>query len=266
MNRPGRRVLALLPLLLAAGCSPGLLPELDRVLRDPVASPPSVSSLERELRIEVSWEEDPAAEQYLLERAEDSLLGVYLPVYRGTGTIYTDTDCRDQGRYLFRLSKTRGSRLFGPSSAVLGVASDTCRDGLEPNDTEEQATELGDFQLRANLYYYRATPRPDSGQVLQDSDWYSLEIPAQWVAYLLITQVGLPSGSEYTYLRFYQKAATPIHVVNNQLVPVANPSPETRRILFKLSLDPADFILEPTLGGGTQVDYTLSLHSLASGK
>ncbi len=264
MNRQGRSAFALLPLLLAAGCSPGLLPELDRVLRDPALTPPRVRSLDRELRIEVSWEEDPAAEEYVLERAEDSLLGAYVVVYRGTGTSYTDTDCRDQCRYLFRLSKARGSRLFGPSGAVLGVASETCKDELEPNDTEEQATALADFQRRANLYYFRATPGLYPGQVLEDSDWYSLEIPPQWMAYLLITQVGLPSGSEYTYLCFYQKAATPIQVVNNELVAVANPYPEARRVFFKLYLDPADFILEPTLGGGTLVDYTVGLHSLAA--
>jgi hypothetical protein len=264
MYRPGRSAFALLPLLLAAGCSPGLLPELDRVLQDPALTPPRVRSLDRELRIEVSWEADPAAEEYVLERSEDSLLSAYAVAYRGTGTSYTDTDCRDQGRYLFRLSKVRGSRLFGPSGAVLGVASETCKDALEPNDAQEQATELADFQRRANLYYFRATPGLYPGQVLEDSDWYSLVIPPQWIAYLLITQVGLPPGAEYTYLCFYQKAATPIQVVNNQLVAVTNPSPEAQRVCFKLYLDPEDFILEPTLGGGTLVDYTLSLHSLVA--
>ncbi len=267
MNRQGHSAFALLPLLpllLLAGCSPGLLPELDRVLRDPVASLPRVSSLDQELRIEVSWDQDPAAEEYILEKAEDSLLGAYVVVYRGTGTSYTDTDCRDQCRYLFRLSKARGSRLFGPSGAVLGVASVTCKDALEPNDAEGQAIALADFQRRANLFYFRATPGLYPGQVLEDSDWYSLDVPARWTAYLLITQAGLPSGSEYTYLCFYQKAAMPIHVVNNQLIAVANSSPEAQRICFRLFLDPADFILEPTLGGGTQVDYTVGLHSLVA--
>jgi hypothetical protein len=264
MNRPGRSAFALLPLLLAAGCSPGLLPELDRVARDPALAVPRVRSLQRELRIEVSWDADPAAEEYILEKAEDSLLGDYSVIYRGTETSYTDTDCRNQGRYLFRLSKARGSRLFGPSGAVLGVASDTCGDALEPNDAEAQATELADFQRRANLYYFRATPSRYPDQVLEDSDWYSLAIPPQWTAYLLITQAGLPSGSEYTYLWFYQKACLPIHVVNNQLLAVTNPSPEAQRVCFRLYLDPSDFILEPTLGGGTLVDYTVSLHSLAA--
>ncbi len=263
MNSRLQKTLALLPLLMASGCSPGLLPELDRVLRDPTVSPPQVSSLDRELRIEVCWDPDPAAEQYILEKAEDSLLADYSEVYRGTGSFYTDTDCQDQGRYLFRLSKTRGSRLFGPSRAVLGVASQTCRDGLEPNDSEDQAAVLGDFLRQANLFYFRATPSLHPGQVLQDADWYSVEVPPQWTAHILITQAGLPTGSEYTYLYFYQKAAAPIHVVNNQLIALSNPSPEPRSMLFKLYLDPADFILEATLGGGTLVEYAVSLHSLA---
>jgi hypothetical protein len=247
---------------LAAGCSQGLLPQLDRVLRDPEPSPPRVSSLERELRIEVSWEADPAAEAFVLERTADSLVDAYTVVYRGTGTSYTDTDCQDQGRYLYQLSKARGSRLFGPSAAVLGVASDTCSDALEPNDGEAEATELGDFPRQANLYYFRAIPRPDPIEALRDADWYWLEVPPQWTANILITQAGLPQGSEYTYLCFYRKAATPIRVVNNELVAITNSTPEAQRICFELYLDPADFILDPTLGGGTLVDYTVSLYSL----
>ena len=190
-------------------------------------SAPLVRSLDRELRIEVSWDVDPAAEEYVLERVEDALVGAFSVVYRGTGTSYADTDCRNQCRYLYRLSKSRGSRLFGPSAAVLGVACDTCKDELEPNDSGPQATALGDFQLRANLFYYRATPALYPGQQLQDDDWYWLQVPPQRVANLLITQVGLPPGSEHTYVYFYRKATTPVHVVNNQLVARGQPLPRT---------------------------------------
>jgi len=263
MNDPRRLSVLLLPLLLAPGCSQGLLPELNRVLRDPAVSSPQVSSLDREYRIEISWEADPAAEQYALERAEDAMAGGYAEIYRGSDTSYSDTDCQDQGRYLFRLTKTRGNRVFGPSGAVLGVGSATCKDELEPNDSEQQATELA-YDRRANLSYYRATPSLYPGRELQDTDWYWLDIPPHRIASLLITQVGLPPGSEYTFLYFYQKGTTPLHVINNQLIAVPNPSPETRRIFFKLYLNPADFIVEPTLGGGTLVDYTLSLYSILS--
>jgi len=252
----------LLPLLLPAGCSQGLLPELDRVLRDPEVCCPRVRSLDRELHIEVSWDEDPAAEEYLLERAEDGLAAQYEPVYRGTALGYDDTGCRDQCRYLYRLSKARGSRLFGPSAAVLGVASETCKDALEPNDEETRATALGDFPLAANLYYYRATCAQCSGREVRDEDWYLLEVPPQRVANLRITQEGLSAGSEYTFLLFYRKETRPAPVVNNGLIAVANPSPEQQEVLLKLYLDPLTFIIEPTLGGGTLVDYEVALHSV----
>jgi hypothetical protein len=263
MNSLRRLPLVVLPFLMSAGCSPGLLEQLDRVQRDPNVIAPRVSSLDQEFRIEVSWDTDAGAEEYVLERAQDALLGTFTEVYRGQGISYADTDCQDQGRYLFRLSKTRGDRLFGPSGAVLGVASATCKDALEPNDSEQQATAL-EYDRRANLFYFRAMPSLYPGEELQDADWYAVEVPPLRVANLLITQVGLASGSLYTFLYFYEKGTTPIHVVNNQLIAITNPSPETHRVLFKLYLNPTDFMVEPTLGGGILVDYTLSLYSIVN--
>jgi hypothetical protein len=263
MNSLRRLPLVFLPLLLAAGCSPGLLAELDRVQRDPTLSAPRVSSLDRECRIEVSWDTDAGAEEYVLERAQDAVLGDFRVVYRGQGTSYSDTDCQDQGRYLYRLSKVRGNRLFGPSGAVLGVASATCRDELEPNDSEQQATELN-YTRRANLFYYRATPSLPPVEVLQDDDWYAFAVPPQYTANLLITQAGLAQGSQYTFLYFSEKGTRPVHVVNNQLIAISNPSPDTRRVLFKLCLNPTDFMVDPTLGGGILVDYQVSLYSTVS--
>jgi hypothetical protein len=248
-------------LLCSAACSPGLLDELDRVLRDPVVSAPRASSLEQEYRIELTWEADEAADEYQLERAEDAAQGSFLPVYRGSATRYLDADCRDQCRYLYRLSKLRGTRSFGPSAPVLGVASATCRDELEPNDSEGQATPL-EYDRRANLFYYRATPGLYPGAELQDDDWYSVLVPPRRKANLLVTQPGLEPGSPYTFLYFYLKGTTPFRVVNNQLIEITNPSYEAKTFLFELFPNPDDFILEPTLGGGMLVDYTLSLYSI----
>lgn len=263
MNRLHRGTWVGLSLLLAGGCSQGLLGELDRVLRDPSVSAPRVSSLERECRVEVSWEADPGAEEYVLERAEDTAVGAYSEVYRGTRTSYTDSECEDQCRYLYRLSKTRGTRLFGPSDPVLGVASAVCRDELEPNDLEEQATAL-EYDRRANLFYYRATPSLDFRAELQDVDWYAVDVPPRRVANLLVTQLGLAQGSQYTFMYFYLKGTTPIHVVNNDLIGIANSSYNSRRFLFKLYPDPDEFLPSASLGGGLIIDYTLSLYSIVS--
>ena len=252
-----------LSLVLAGACSPGLLDELDRVLRDPTVSAPRASSLDREYLIELSWDADEAADEYVLERAEDSALGGFLQVYRGTATRYADTDCGDQRRYLYRLSKTRGARSFGPSAPVLGVASATCRDELEPNDTEDRATAL-EYDRRANLFFYRATPGLYPGVELQDADWYSVLVPPRRKANLLVTQPALEQGSLYTFLYFYLKGTTPVRVINNQLLEIANASYEQKEFRFKLYPNPDDFIMEPSLGGGLLVDYTLSLYSITN--
>ena len=261
MNKASLRTALAFSILLAGACSPGLLDELDRVLRDPEVRPPSASSLDQEYRIELSWDADEAADEYVLERAEDTALGAFLQVYRGTQTRFADTDCRDQCRYLYRLSKTRGRKSFGPSVPVLGVASATCRDGLEPNDSEDQATTL-EYDRQANLFFYRATPGRYRGAELQDADWYAVLVPPRRKANLLVTQPGLEQGSLYTFLYFYLKGSTPFRVVNNQLIEIDNTSFEPGRFLFKLYPNPDDFIMEPTLGGGMLIDYTLSVYSI----
>ena len=255
--------LFIFPLVLAGGCSQGLLPELDRIDSDPVVSAPRVRSFAAERCIEVEWNEDSAADEYLLERAEDTLLNFFTPVYRGLKLTYRDTTCQDQGRYLYRLRKLRGSRDFGPSEPILGIASDTCQDELEPNDGESQATPLA-YDRFANLFFYRATPGLYPGAVVQDSDWYVVEVPPRRIANIRITQAGLAPGSQYTFLNFYQKGMTPQRVVNNDLIQIPNPAYTQKTYFFKLFPNPDDFILEATLGGGTLIDYSVSLHSIVN--
>ena len=261
MNKAG--AIFIFPLVLAGGCSQGLLPELDRVDSDPVVSAPRVRSFATELCIEVDWEEDAAADEYLLERAEDTLLDLFKPVYRGQKQAYLDTSCQDQGRYLYRLRKLRGSRDFGPSEPILGIASDTCHDELEPNDVESQATSLT-YDRYANLFFYRATPGLYPGAVVQDTDWYTVEVPPRRIANIRITQAGLAPGSQYTFLNFYLKGMSPQRVVNNDLIQIPNPSNMEKNFAFKLFPNPDNFILEATLGGGTLIDYSVSLHSIVN--
>jgi hypothetical protein len=161
------------------------------------------------------------------------------------------------------LSKVRGSRDFGPSEPILGIASATCHDELEPNDSESQATPLL-YDRYANLFFYRATPGLYPGAVVQDADWYTVEIPPHRIANIRITQAGLAPGSLYTFLNFYQKGMTPQRVVNNDLIQIPNPSNTEKTFAFELFPNPDDFILEATLGGGTLIDYTVSLHSIVN--
>lgn len=245
--------------LLLVSCSAGFLDQMGRVLADPSPSAPRVSSFVSEYCIDAAWDPDKAAEEYILERADDSVSPSWSTLYRGAATLFSDTTCADQRRYLYRLSMVRGSRVFGPAEAAVGIGSAACRDQLEPNDTEQTATPL-DYDRAANLYYYRAC----SGAVVQDVDWYSVSVPPRRTANIVVTQSGLTGGSVNTYMIFYLKGTAPAVIVNNAAIPITNPAYETRTFLFRISPNPAEFIADPTLAGGSFIDYTVSLFSITS--
>jgi len=247
--------------LLAASCGGGLLSELGRPLGDPSTAAPAVASFIAENRVEVSWPVDVNTDQFILERAADAAALSFQAVYTGTDTTYTDTQCSDQERYLYRLTRTRGTRSFGPSEAVMGVASSVCRDSLEPNDQEAAATPLGST-LAANLYYYCSLAQPAGvSLVQQDVDWYAVSVPAHRQANIVVTQGSLAGGSVSTWMYFYLKGANPVQIVNNQAIPLPNYADQAVSFRFKVYPVPSSFTVG---GGGSLITYTISLNSITS--
>lgn len=253
--------LAALAAMVLSSCGDGLLGEMSRKLGDPSLQVPSVSSFVMENRIEVSWSADPNADQYILQRAADSANPIYTVVYSGGATSYDDLNCTDQGRYLYRLVKRRGERSFGPTDAAMGVASSVCRDLLEPNDTESQATSLVST-LAANLFSYSSVAQQNGAPfVQQDVDWYSVSVPPHRQANIVVTQDGLSGGSMNTWMYFSLKGSNPTQIVNNQAIAVTNYSDTTGTFLFKISPIPSSFAVN---GGGSLITYTVSLNSITS--
>ncbi|MDA8426514.1 MAG: hypothetical protein M0Z80_10310 [Treponema sp.] len=253
--------------LCLVSCNAALLSDLARSVDDPTVVAPGVSSFVYENRIDVSWTADANADQYVVERAQDAAVPVWSAIYQGTGTSYTDTNVSDQGRYLYRLSKVRGTRTFGPSEAVLGIGSATCRDAFEPNDEEAEATAIGSASgstLLASLWYYSSVYQQD-GAVLtvQDIDWYAVSVPPNRTANIVVTQVSpaLAGGSTNTWMYFYQKGMNPQQIVNSQTIPVTNYSNATATFLFKIYPVPTSFSAN---GGGALVNYTVSLDSITN--
>lgn len=246
--------------LLIDSCTDGLLTDMKRTLADPVVTAPAVTSFVHENRIDVSWSADPGAELYVLERALDAASPAYAVIYQGTATSYADTDCIDQGRYLYRLTKTRGNKIFGPSDAALGIASSVCQDSQEPDDSEDQAALL-ESTLAANLFYYSTIfQQHNAPLVKQDTDWYSVEVPANSTANIVITQIQPKlSGTANTWMYFYLKGQFEEEIVNSQPIPVANYSNVKTSFLFRIRPIPSNF---PANGGGSLVNYTVTLYSI----
>jgi len=254
-------LLASIAVATLASCGEGLLKDMRTPLVDPIVAVPVAASFVAENRIDVSWSRDPGASQYVLERAKDSATPVYAIVYQGTSTSYTDASVSDQGRYLYRLTKTRGTRSFGPSDAALAVASTVCRDRQEPNDSESQAAVL-ESTLAANLYYYSTTFLQNGAPLVeQDADWYSVTVPANSTANIVVTQTQpeLADGTRNTWMYFYLKAGFEMAIPNSQPIPVENFSNSRATFLFKISPIPSCF---PANGGGSLVNYTVKLYSI----
>ncbi len=247
--------------LLAGSCGEGLLTNMNRTLADPVLEVPVVTSFVYENRIDVSWSSDPGADIYVLERALDAASPAYSVVYQGTRLCYSDADCADQVRYLYRLTKVRGNKSFGPSDAALGVASSVCQDAQEPDDCDAQAAFL-QSTLAANLFYYTTVfQQHNAPLVSQDADWYSVEVPANSTANIVVTQIQpeLGAGETNAWMYFYLKGQFEDEIRNSLPIAVTNYSNVKAQFLFKIRPVPSRF---PANGGGSLVDFTVKLYSI----
>ncbi|MDA3940458.1 MAG: hypothetical protein PF693_14305 [Spirochaetia bacterium] len=244
--------------LLTLSCSEGFLSDMLRVITDPVVEEPTVFSFEKEETIEISWNTDPGVDKYILYRAEDTLIPIYEILYQGRELSLTDTEVTSEHRYLYKLGKLRGTMLFGPSEPILGVGSNVIQDNLERNNIKENATTLV-WDLDANLYYYRS----NTGEEIEDYDWYLISVPPRRKAMIVVTQDGLGTGDD-SWMNYYLEGHVTEPIVNSNAIPVDNYSYTERTFFFLISPNTSEFIGDPTLGGGGLINYRVSLQSIQS--
>ena len=256
MNR-GMKMMALSCALFGlSGCGIGLLSDMSRSLDDPVVREPDAESFVTENTITVRWEEDAGTDEFVLFRAVDSISPSYEIVYRGTSLEYADSGLDDGDRYLYALGNTRGTRLFGPSGAVLGVGSDVRRDEYEPNDERESATELS-TDLTANIFFFSAY----SGATAEDLDWYVVTVPPQRQANIVLVQRNLV-GSGFSYMDIYIENESVEPITSGSAIAVPNYEFIEKEIRFRISPNAQRFFSAYSLAGGGLEVYDLSLSSI----
>jgi hypothetical protein len=238
-------------------CGPGLVSDLLRPAADPQVSPPETASFEVENAVDLSWKPDPATDSYILERARDTADPCFSAIYSGTGLSFTDSGGVSRERYLYRLGKIRGNRLFGPSEAALGVFGPVRKDEHEPNGDEASATALS-FERNSNIYFFRS----NSGAVIEDIDWYAVDVPSRSRTRILITQTtGISQGDLYTLLDWYVPGETgnPAIVNDSSAREIINYDFKPKRKLIRISMNSSRCMADYTLEGGTMVNYVIKL-------
>jgi hypothetical protein len=237
----------------SASCGGGFLDAAARGSADPVVVKPGVSCFMQSRLVDISWEADDAADEYILERALDiDSAGdpiSYSVLYRGTDRDYRDVFAADN-RYLYRLSKTRGQRIFGPSAPVLAFSTMDTRDGFEPNDTQGQATPLS-YQCDANIQFYKS----GTGEVSTDVDWYYVDVPMRSVTYLYIHQVSPSSNNGDPTRLLYSTGLSGGAALQDVDIQLTNARDSTLRMYLAVNTDAATALGQTIGGGGIVIAY-----------
>jgi len=244
-------------LITLSGCNSGMYDMLHRSMDDPKINNPMVESFAESNAIFVKWEYDEGADEYILERAQDSQVLKYITVYHGSGTEYADRGLENETRYVYRLWKRRGTEMFGPSSGSLGVSSMVSRD-VYRNDTMETALRLETIDYIANIYYYRTY----GGLEIMDEDWYYIEIPALRKASVIVNDSKVAEQNRPTHFECYEYAREAFSVVHLFDFWIINNEMNTMKYYFKLYPSKMQFVGTGIPAGGDIVRYTISIGSI----
>lgn len=231
---------------------------LFRTTDDPFFDVPITDSLSLENTVFLTWQEDSAADCYYLMRSLDQPHLFFSCVYYGEQTSFVDVGLDTNNRYIYRLDKSRGEKIFSGVSYGYGFALNCRNDSYEDNDYEENATFL-EHDLQCNLPCVKYITE---NKIFLDVDWFYVIVPPKRIAEIVISQKGLEDTSVGTHTSLYLQeiGVTEIPVKQKNGIPLANASNQTKKIFFKIYPNTADlFSIENFTA---VIEYTVSLNKI----
>ena len=242
------------------GCRNALSDIVLRTTDDPFQDVARAECFKKVNTIYLSWKEDEGADEFVLMRSDDSATPVFSVVYRGTGTEYTDSFTSlmvTNDRFLYRLDKIRGSKLFYGKKYTYAVRSGRLlSDAYENNDTRETATYLeGDCIATMPCYKFR------DGTLLSDEDWYYVSVPPRRTAYVTLFEREI-SEKAVTHFRYLIDDSGVDGAISNRTgFSVKNTGYGTQHIRFKIY---ADIVLlwGSSASGSAPLSYEIGLHKI----
>lgn len=232
--------------------------EIFRTTEDPYKEVPVTDSLIHAHTVYLSWGKDEGADTYRLMRATDNSILFFNCVYEGTSTSFTDVSLNNNERYIYRLDKTRGSRLFSGDKYAYGYSAECQKDIYEPNDTEANATYL-EFDLNSNITCVKY--QTNNIQAI-DCDWYYVNIPPYRNVEIVIVQNDLPNqttGAE-TYLYIQEPSKMSEKIKQSVGYVISNPTNKTVKKAFKVYPETTQIFSSSSYTA--VIDYSISLNKL----
>lgn len=257
-------LLAVIAALALASCTnePSLM--LLRAYDDPYDDIARAECFKKENTIYLSWREDAGADEYVLMRADDIMPYGFKEVYRGNGLEYEDTfnEAVTNERYLYRLDKRRGNRMFEGRELTRAVRAVEFggADAYGSNDREESAVRLESDRLDVLPCW-----RFSDGALYTDVDWYYVVLEARRKATIVLEET--TGGKSYaegspTPFRCIVAGGTEKELNNKSAFAIVNERDEVRKIPFRLYADTTQLF---RLGAGCEVlSYTLSLKAITA--
>lgn len=231
---------------------------LFRTTDDPFYDVPKVDSLSIENRIYISWEKDDGCDTFYLMRSIDQRNLSFECIYSGTETNYKDIRLDYNQRYIYRLDKKRGEKVFTGKKYGYGFSSDIRQDICEHNDSEEKAVFL-EHDLICNLPCVSFIT--DNFQDI-DEDWFYVNVPPMRSCEIVVSQRGLQDSSTGAETQLcIQIPGSKVESINEKVaIKLSNTSYVTKRMNFKIFPNTTELFSSDA--GITSIEYTVSLYRI----
>lgn len=213
-------ILMVLLCFMFIACDNTYFSTVSRVSHDPVPQSPDIASYSRTDGILVRWKSDPLADKYILTRNTENGSD-YKVVYIGEGTSYLDSyaTALPSTMYLYSVAAVRGSKVFPAGDIAYGVYDNqNIKDPIACNDTKENAIIFDYNQINEHLFYYSI----DGKSIVNDTDWFAIEVPANKMIYLQINFDKIHDDSRLSYAMAVINNASPIPVKSGDPIQFLN--------------------------------------------
>jgi hypothetical protein len=258
-----KKIIIVMIVCFLTGCSDdGIFEIIPRIKTTPFECRPVVEGFLADRQLNVSWEPDEGADEYILWRSMDPLFLESLEeVYRGTDLSFIDRGLENNTWYYYRVYKRRGRKIYTTELTGFGISVDRIYDPHEDNNTKRNASLLSyetRSTIQSTIWYYQDT----AGNLIEDVDWYKVILAPHLMMEIRICDLknlgGMDDDDDADIL-YHTGFAGDQSLCNNKEMEIFNYDNEPVTSYFKIYCDSDRFLADPSGPGGHAGSYTVTI-------